>query len=396
MKKIAIFIVFVFFFACGIFSINAQDLVILKDGNIIEVKVIEITPTEIRYRRLNHLDGPIIVIPKDSVLSIRYENGMTEIINNSTVTGIYDNTHGQQPNSPSLIQNVLNAMPAIPIAGNTLKFEFAGDTWTAKINGENFSAGNIGFEVTADGFILILKQTHIWPGAVGKTAGRVASRIPGGSAVGGALDTAGRVAGAVGAIEASGPEIVLEYKAGPPATLLLVSVGNTTTDDIVEHEEIRTDHNPRLNTIGASVGSSFGVPWFVGSVHTTYSFFPYAFFELGLDLGGQKELSFGNYKNMGYFFLYPYIDFNGFVPLKKGGWYAGIGFGVMFSRFSFSDVPQSEVLQSDEIQWLATPALNINTGFVLFNFLSISYTQRIRLGDIGTNGKFSIGFLWRY
>ena len=71
----------VFLFAVGMFSVNAQDLIILRNGNVIEAIVIEITPSEIRYRRFDHLEGPVIVIPADSVHSIRYENGIVEIIN---------------------------------------------------------------------------------------------------------------------------------------------------------------------------------------------------------------------------------------------------------------------------------------------------------------------------
>ncbi|MDR0443284.1 MAG: hypothetical protein LBH44_07760 [Treponema sp.] len=74
------FIVAVFFFA-GIISVAAQDLIIMKDGNTIEAKVLEITPQEIKYKRHNHLDGPTVVIPIAGVLSIKYENGTTEIIN---------------------------------------------------------------------------------------------------------------------------------------------------------------------------------------------------------------------------------------------------------------------------------------------------------------------------
>lgn len=128
-----------------------------------------------------------------------------------------------QLGEPDLIQQALNKLPAIPIAGNNLKFQFGGDIWIATVNGENFSAGTIEIEDTIDGSILTLKQTHIWPGAVGRTAGRIASRIPGGAAVGGALNTAGRIAGTVGAIEAIGPEIILEYKADPRPSLRLYS-----------------------------------------------------------------------------------------------------------------------------------------------------------------------------
>jgi hypothetical protein len=378
------FCIFMALFMIGLFYINAQDLIILKDGTVIEAKVMEIHPSEIRYKRFDNLNGPMIIMPADRALSIRYENGIVDIIN-ATPTAGQESVQIGSISTPTPLQRILNALPAIPIAGNNLKFEFDGDTWTARINGENFLAGTIEIEQTNGGCILTLKQTHIWPGAAAKAAGRVANMIPGGGAVGGVLNTAGGIAGAaVGAVETSG-EIVLEYKEGPPAKLSLI---RSTTGD-TEHTN-SDDRNPRLNTVGVSVGSSFGVPWFVGSVHTTYSFFPYAFFEVGLDLGGQKNLFPWNYENIGYFFLYPYGNFCAFVPFKKGGWFAGIGFGVMFSRFSYP------FMDGDKIEWLTTPALNLSTGFVLWNCFNISYTQRIRLGGIGTNGKLSLGFVWRY
>jgi len=232
-----LYILAVLFFLGGVFSVSAQDLIVLKTGNMIEGKVMEISPTEIRYKRADHLDGPTIVLSANTVLSIRYQNGRTDIINGNTPSGTTGattapggtagNSSVQQPGSPSSLQAILNTMPAIRIAGNNLKFDFSGETWTAKVNGENFSAGTIESEMTGSGAILTLKQTHIWPGAVGKTAGRLANRIPGGAAAAGALNTAGSIAGAVGPIETSGSEMVLEYKAGPPASLKLVSTRKT-------------------------------------------------------------------------------------------------------------------------------------------------------------------------
>ena len=80
MKKL-FFSIFIFI-TTGIF---AQDLIILKDRNIIEAKVTEISQTEIRYKRFNHIDGSTIVVPAENVLSIRYENGMIDIINAASV-----------------------------------------------------------------------------------------------------------------------------------------------------------------------------------------------------------------------------------------------------------------------------------------------------------------------
>ena len=71
----------------GAIYVNAQDMIVLKDGNMIEAKVMEISPFEIRYKRFDHLDGPTIVIPAVNVLSIRYENGTYEIITAGTAPG---------------------------------------------------------------------------------------------------------------------------------------------------------------------------------------------------------------------------------------------------------------------------------------------------------------------
>jgi len=143
------------------------------------------------------------------------------------------NLHSQelQIGSPTPLQSILNSMPAIPLAGNILKFEFGGDTWIAKLNGENFSAGSIEILDTDEGSILTLKQTHTWGGtvgsvgAVGGAVGKTAGKIPGG----GKIATAGKVAGRVGKaagniagwVENIGSDIVLVYNPGPPAKLSL-------------------------------------------------------------------------------------------------------------------------------------------------------------------------------
>jgi len=241
MKRFSIMAVFCFF-AVGVFSVNAQDLIVLKNGNMIEAKVVEISPKEIRYKRADHLDGPTIVLPANDVLSIRYANGRTDVISGNTPAAPARTTGtatapgvtagaalAQQSGLTSQLQATLNTMPAIRVAGNNLKFDFSGDTWTAKLNGENFSTGTIESETTGTGAILTLKQTHIWPGAAaGRAAGRLASMIPGGSAAAGALNAAGGIPGLDGAVEAPGTQIVLEYKAGPRPTLKYVSTGKTT------------------------------------------------------------------------------------------------------------------------------------------------------------------------
>jgi hypothetical protein len=77
----------IFLLAGGIFSVYAQDLIILKDGNIIEAKISEISSSEIKYSSFDHLDGPVYVVPAADVFSIRFENGRTEVINASPSAG---------------------------------------------------------------------------------------------------------------------------------------------------------------------------------------------------------------------------------------------------------------------------------------------------------------------
>jgi hypothetical protein len=85
----------------GAFYVNAQDMIVLKDGDMIEAKVLEISPSEIRYKRFDHLGGPTIVIPAANVLSIRYENGTYEIINAGVIPQ-QGNAKAEQPGNAAI------------------------------------------------------------------------------------------------------------------------------------------------------------------------------------------------------------------------------------------------------------------------------------------------------
>ncbi|MCL2414516.1 MAG: hypothetical protein FWC94_04605 [Bacteroidales bacterium] len=61
-------------------SAYAQDIITLRNGNEIRARITEISATEIRYLRFEHLDGPTRVIPRTDVFFINYEDGTREII----------------------------------------------------------------------------------------------------------------------------------------------------------------------------------------------------------------------------------------------------------------------------------------------------------------------------
>ena len=61
------------------FSVHAQDVITLRNGDEIKSKVTEITPSEIKYKQWDNLEGPTRVIEKTQVFFINYENGTREI-----------------------------------------------------------------------------------------------------------------------------------------------------------------------------------------------------------------------------------------------------------------------------------------------------------------------------
>lgn len=60
---------------------HAQDLLTKRNGDEVLVRVLEITPTEVKYRRFDNPDGPLISVWKADVFMIRYANGTKDVFN---------------------------------------------------------------------------------------------------------------------------------------------------------------------------------------------------------------------------------------------------------------------------------------------------------------------------
>jgi len=65
-------------------SAHAQDIITLRNGNEIRARVMEVSSSEIRYKRFDNLEGATIVVSVMDVFFINYENGQREIFNNQT------------------------------------------------------------------------------------------------------------------------------------------------------------------------------------------------------------------------------------------------------------------------------------------------------------------------
>lgn len=74
--KILVLLVFVALAA----TVNAQDILFKRDGGKDTVKVLEINPIEIVYKKFKRQDGPTYRINKADVVLIEFEDGEVEVI----------------------------------------------------------------------------------------------------------------------------------------------------------------------------------------------------------------------------------------------------------------------------------------------------------------------------
>jgi len=63
-----------------------QDTLLDMKANENLVKVLEILPTEIKYKKWDNMDGPIYSINRNEVFRIKYKNGTSEVINKPGTT----------------------------------------------------------------------------------------------------------------------------------------------------------------------------------------------------------------------------------------------------------------------------------------------------------------------
>ena len=74
-------------------TLSGQDIITKKDGTDIQARILEITTSEVKYKKFSNIDGPIFTLPKSEILTVRYENGENEVFseNNKPVTLNTDN-----------------------------------------------------------------------------------------------------------------------------------------------------------------------------------------------------------------------------------------------------------------------------------------------------------------
>ena len=71
MKKLSFLFTIIFISLCAF----AQDIIVTNDAKKIDAKILEVSTSEIRYKELDNLDGPVFILRTDEINSIIYANG---------------------------------------------------------------------------------------------------------------------------------------------------------------------------------------------------------------------------------------------------------------------------------------------------------------------------------
>lgn len=66
-------------FTLNILAATAQDMLFKLDGEQVEVRVLEITPSEVKYKLTSNPEGPTYVLPKKEIYMVEYANGSKEV-----------------------------------------------------------------------------------------------------------------------------------------------------------------------------------------------------------------------------------------------------------------------------------------------------------------------------
>lgn len=82
----------VFFIILILFSITAkaQDTVVLRNGNILSVKVTEVSKAQIKYLLWDNQEGPVYVQEVSDIYMIKYHNGTKKIYEQSQASSLSD------------------------------------------------------------------------------------------------------------------------------------------------------------------------------------------------------------------------------------------------------------------------------------------------------------------
>lgn len=157
---------------------DSCDIIITRDWEFINAKVIEIGVDVIKYKKCSHLDGPLISIPKSSVAVIQYPNGDKNVFEKDEQREYVDN-HETKPKrkfDPFGLIGFLLSLTSIPfwwlvsaligLVGGVLGIVF-GIISIARVARNRDKRSGLGFGIVSliVGILLIVLTLVLWAAA---------------------------------------------------------------------------------------------------------------------------------------------------------------------------------------------------------------------------------------
>lgn len=94
-------------------TMNAQDVITFRNGNELKVKVLEVAPTEVKYKKFDNPEGPTYSDLKSSIFMIKYEGGIKDVFSiqdspkdTAEYNDNYSQLNGIDDKNPDLIVGV--------------------------------------------------------------------------------------------------------------------------------------------------------------------------------------------------------------------------------------------------------------------------------------------------
>ncbi len=75
-------LLFCFCFFLVSFDSFAQDVIVFRNGDEVQAKIVEISSTSLKYKKWDNLDGPLYSNDKTEVFMVKFQNGTKEVFDN--------------------------------------------------------------------------------------------------------------------------------------------------------------------------------------------------------------------------------------------------------------------------------------------------------------------------
>jgi len=177
-----------------------------------------------------------------------------------------------------------------------------------------------------------------------------------------------------------------------------------------EREEFFSMEGRKFWSLNLSLGTSFATPLLIVNLSATIAPLPFSFFEFGVEFGAINGMAGANvpigdvqYKSDYFYarvnFFTPYGDriFDSYgKPKEGGGWYLGIGLGIMNAEYSFI-----QSTTGSTVAIMQTPTFDGATGFyfgrgrILFKAGYAVRTTMDLKNLIGVNHRMLLGICYR-